>query len=160
MKPPNFLRMKVLAAVLLVIPLCATIVACADSPRIAITSADGATRTIVKVEIANTPSERELGLMYRQRLDADAGMIFVFPALDHLTFWMKNTEIPLDMIFVAANGKVLGIVENATPFSENSRSVEGESLYVLEVNGGFAKRHHLRAGDLLKFLGFVPKAAK
>jgi len=158
MKPLNFLRAKARVVAFVGVAMCATIAACADSPRVAITSADGATRTIVKVEIASTPSERELGLMYRQHLDEDTGMIFVFPALDHLTFWMKNTEIPLDMIFADSGGKILGVVENATPFTLDSRSVEGESLYVLEVNGGFAKRHQLRAGDRLKFLGFVPKA--
>lgn len=160
MRPLNFFRIKPHVAAFFGLALCATIAACADSPRVAIISSDGATLTTVKVEIANTPSERELGLMYRQHLDADAGMIFVFPALDHLTFWMKNTEIPLDMIFADADGKILGVVENATPFTESSRSVEGESLYVLEVNGGFAKRHRVRAGDRLKFQGFVAKAAE
>jgi uncharacterized membrane protein (UPF0127 family) len=156
----NLFRLKLLAAVFLVAALCATIAACADSPRVVITSADGATRTIVKVEIAKTPSERELGLMYRQHLDENAGMIFVFPALDHLTFWMKNTEIPLDMIFADGDGKILGVVENATPYTENSRSVEGDSLYVLEVNGGFAKHYQVRAGDRLEFIGFIAKAAE
>ncbi|HLW71673.1 MAG TPA: DUF192 domain-containing protein [Candidatus Binataceae bacterium] len=156
----NWLRLKLLGAAFFGVVVCATIAACADSPRVAIVSSDGAIRTVVNVEIANTPSERELGLMYRQHLDADAGLLFVFPAVDHLTFWMKNTEIPLDMIFADGDGKILGVVENATPYTENSRSVEGDSLYVLEVNGGFAKRYHLRVGDRLKFMSFVPKAAE
>ncbi len=98
--------------------------------------------------------------MYRQHLDANAGMIFVFPHPEHQTFWMKNTEIPLDMIFADENGKVLGIVENAAPFTETSRAVDGDSLYVLEVNGGFAERHHLAAGDIMKFSGFAPHTAQ
>jgi hypothetical protein len=159
MKPLKSLRVKLMIAAFFGVALCATIAACADSPRVAIKAADGATRAVVNLEIANTPSARELGLMYRQHLDENAGMIFVFPAPDHLTFWMKNTEIPLDMIFADANGKILGIVASATPFSESSRSVEGESLYVLEVNGGFAKRHQVNAGDRLEFTGFAPKAS-
>ncbi len=120
--------------------------ACANDPRVLIEAPDGKRLASIKVEIADTPSERELGLMYRQHLDENAGMIFIFPSASHLTFWMKNTEIPLDMIFADANGKIVGIVENATPFSEESLGVDGDSLYVLETNGGFAKRHHLQCG--------------
>ncbi|MGH7840500.1 MAG: DUF192 domain-containing protein [Candidatus Binataceae bacterium] len=160
MKPPIFLRAKLLAASVFALALCATFAACADSPRVAIIAAAGATRAIVNVEIANTPSARELGLMYRQHLDEHAGMIFVFPSPDHLTFWMKNTDIPLDMIFADSAGRILGIVESATPFSESPRGVDGESLYVLEVNGGFAKRHRLHTGDRLNFRGFAPHASE
>jgi uncharacterized membrane protein (UPF0127 family) len=112
------------------------------------------------VEIAKTPAARELGLMYRNHLDENAGMIFVFPSASHLSFWMKNTEIPLDMLFADSRGKIVGIVENAAPFSEESLGVDGDSLYVLEVNGGFAQRHQIKAGDVLRFVGFTPQASK
>lgn len=114
-------------------------------------------RAVVKVEIADTTAARELGLMYRNHLAEDAGMIFVFPAPDRLSFWMKNTEIPLDMIFADASGKIVGIVENAVPYSEKPLGVDTASLYVLEVNGGFALRHNVTPGDTLKFRGFVPQ---
>jgi len=140
--------------------LSATITACADEPRVALNAPDGSSRAVVKLEVANTPSSRELGLMYRKHLDEDAGMIFVFPTAAHQSFWMKNTIIPLDMIFADEHGKVLGIVETAEPFSERPLSVDGDSLYVLEVNGGFSRRHHLKAGDQMKFLGFVPSAGE
>ena len=85
-------------------------------------------------------------------------MLFVFKQPQQLTFWMKNTEIPLDMIFAGADGTVAGIVANAEPFSERQLSVAGDSQYVLEVNGGFAQRHGIRSGDRLQFLGLTPGA--
>ncbi len=133
--------------------------ACAQGPRIEIVGADGAPRTAVTVEIADTAATREYGLMFRKHLDQDAGMIFVFKAPQHLEFWMKNTVIPLDMIFADSTGKIVGVVRKAEPFSEAIDSVEPDSQYVLEVNGGFCERHGVKAGDTLRFVGFVPKAA-
>jgi uncharacterized membrane protein (UPF0127 family) len=96
--------------------------------------------------------------MYRQRLGQDAGMLFVFKQPRHLVFWMKNTEIPLDMIFADADGRVAGIVANAEPFSEQPLSVAGDSQYVLEVNGGFARRHGIKPGDRMLFVDLTPMA--
>lgn len=132
--------------------------ACAQEPRTTITAPDSTTRAVVRVEVADTGVKRETGLMYRKHLDEDAGMIFVFTKPEHQTFWMKNTEIPLDMIFAGASGRIIGIAENAVPFSERMVSVAGDSQYVLEVNGGFCKRHGVRSGDALKFSGFVAQA--
>jgi uncharacterized protein len=133
--------------------------ACAQSPRIEIVAPGGAARTTVSVEIADRPATREYGLMYRRHLDPDAGMIFVFSTPQHLTFWMKNTIIPLDMIFADSSGKIVGIVRNAEPFSESIDGVDGISQYVLEVNGGFCDRLGVQPGDTLRFIGFVPRAA-
>jgi uncharacterized membrane protein (UPF0127 family) len=132
---------------------------CAQGPRIEIVGADGAPRTTVTAEIADTATSREYGLMFRKQLDKDAGMIFVFKAPEHQTFWMKNTIIPLDMIFADSTGKIIGMVHNAAPFSEAIDAVDGDSQYVLEVNGGFCDRHGIKAGDILRFVGFVPQAA-
>ena len=107
----------------------------------------------VSVEIANTPERRGLGLMYRKELGAEAGMLFVFDEPDHLTFWMKNTVLPLDMIFIREDRHVLGIVKNAVPFTTTSRGVPGESRYVLEVNAGFSDRHGVATGDAVSFEG-------
>lgn len=85
-------------------------------------------------------------------------MLFVFKQQQHLTFWMKNTEIPLDMIFAAPDGTVTGIIGNAEPFSERQLSVAGDSQYVLEVNAGFARRHGVKAGDKLAFISLRPDA--
>lgn len=133
--------------------------ACAQGPRIEIVGPGGARRVVVSVEIADTAATREYGLMYRKQLDENAGMIFVFKDSQHLEFWMKNTVIPLDMIFADSSGKIIGIVRKAVPFSEGIDSVDGDSQYVLEVNGGFCDRHGVKAGDTLRFQGFAPKAA-
>jgi uncharacterized membrane protein (UPF0127 family) len=107
----------------------------------------------VSVEIANTPDQRSLGLMYRKELGAEAGMLFVFDEPDHLMFWMKNTVLPLDMIFIRDDRHVLGVVKNAVPYTTTSRGVPGESRYVLEVNAGFSDRHGIADGDAVSFEG-------
>jgi uncharacterized protein len=133
--------------------------ACAQGPRIEIVGADGGPRVDLAVEVADTAASREYGLMYRKHLDEDDGMIFVFKVPEHQTFWMKNTVIPLDMIFADSTGKIVGVVRNAEPFSEAIDAVDGDSQYVLEVNGGFCDRHGVKAGDSLRFEGFAPRAA-
>lgn len=127
--------------------------ACAKdgSPRVVLHTRGG--DLSVPVEIAGTPERRALGLMYRKELAADAGMLFVFEAADHLTFWMKNTVLPLDMIFITDDRRVLGIVKDAVPFTTTSRGVDGKSRYVLEVNAGFSERHGVRDGDTVTLEG-------
>ncbi len=131
----------------------------ATTGQVAITGQGGRDLVVVNVEVAATNAKRELGLMYRRHLDEAAGMIFLFKQPQHLTFWMKNTLIPLDMIFADSDGRIVGIVENAAPLSESMDAVDGDSQYVLEVNGGFCKRHGIIAGDRLRFIGFVPNAS-
>ena len=109
----------------------------------------------VRVEVARTPTQRERGLMYRERLDEDAGMVFVFDEDDDHTFWMKNTAIPLDMIFITRDLVVAGVVENAEPFSLTTRSCGRPSRYVLEVNGGFARKHGIVPGTRVRFVGIL-----
>jgi uncharacterized membrane protein (UPF0127 family) len=127
-------------------------------PEVAIVTPKGKQLALVKVELAQTEGQREFGLMYRTHLPEDAGMLFVFSKPQHLTFWMKHTEIPLDMIFADSSGRIVGIVANAKPYSERPLGVVGEAQYVLEVNGGFALRHGIAQGDRLRFIGFTPKA--
>jgi len=157
---------KILPTVILIAPIAVAITvmavfaACAqEQPKVAITGQDGRDLIVVNVEVAATNAKRELGLMYRRHLDEQAGMIFLFKQPQHLTFWMKNTLIPLDMIFADPDGRIVGIVENAAPLSESIDAVDGDSQYVLEVNGGFCKRHGVIAGDRLRFIGFVPNAS-
>lgn len=104
-----------------------------------------------RVELARTPSEHERGLMYRSRMDADAGMLFLFDRLSPLTFWMKNTLIPLDMVFLDGDRKIVGIVENAEPQTLTSRHVDAPAQYVLEINGGLAARLGIRPGTTVEF---------
>ena len=133
--------------------------ACQGQPQVTIISRDGR-ETAFQVEVADTPAKREMGLQYRRDLAPDRGMIFLFPQEEQLSFWMKNTPIALDMIFISADRKVVGIVENATPFSLDSRSVSGKSQYVLEINGGLSRRYGFQAGDNVRFEGFAPRAGK
>jgi len=105
----------------------------------------------VTVEIANTDELRRRGLMYRQNLAPDAGMLFLFPMDEVHQFWMKNTLIPLDMIFIRKDGTVAGVVENAEPKTLDGRSVGKESRHVLEVNGGFAKLHGIGEGTRVSY---------
>lgn len=100
----------------------------------------------VTVEIADSPPERSKGLMNRQSLEHDHGMIFIFPGDDTQSFWMKNTLIPLDMIFVNSALEVVGVVANAEPLTLTARTVGIPSAYVVEVNGGFAAANGIGAG--------------
>ena len=110
----------------------------------------------VQVELARADAERRQGLMFRWSLAPDHGMLFIWAGAKPRTFWMKNTRVPLDMIFITADKKILGLVENAEPYTETPRSAPGESQYVLEVAGGQAKAHGLAPGDGVYFFGFEP----
>jgi uncharacterized membrane protein (UPF0127 family) len=107
----------------------------------------------VQLEVANTPADRERGLMYRRSLPENGGMLFIFPEETDLSFWMKNTLIPLDMLFIARDGRIVGIHPDAVPLSLAPISVGAPSAYVLEVNGGWAARHGVRAGDQVELHG-------
>lgn len=108
----------------------------------------------VSVEVAHTEPLRRRGLMYRRHLARDAGMLFVFPRAERQSFWMRNTFLRLDMIFVD-DGRVVGIVEDAAPLTEEERAVEQESKYVLEVHAGFAREHGLALGTPVRFANVV-----
>jgi uncharacterized membrane protein (UPF0127 family) len=105
----------------------------------------------LRVEIASTDRQRELGLMFREQLGEDEGMLFLFEEERRNSFWMRNTLIPLDMLFIAADWTVIGVVENATPLTDDPRRVPGLSQYVLEVNAGFAAKHGLGAGTKVRY---------
>jgi len=115
----------------------------------------GAGRPVsVRVEVARAEPERTRGLMFRRHLDPDAGMIFLFERMEHQSFWMENTLIPLDMIFIADAMTVVGVVEDTTPRTRDAREVDGDSRYVLEVNAGFAREHGIGPGTRVTFVGF------
>ncbi len=132
---------------------------CGAEPRVVISTREGR-EFVFQVEVADTPAKRELGLQYRRELAADRGMIFLFPAPSVQSFWMKNTPLPLDMIFIASDRKIVGIVEQTVPFSLDSRSVGRPSQFVLEINGGLAKGHGIKAGDAVRFEGIAPESVK
>ena len=127
-------------------------VSLADAPpamkrsRVGITTHDGS-KLAVAVELATNDDERSLGLMNRKELPADDGMLFIFDQDRDQTFWMHNTLIPLDMVFIAADGTIVGIVRSAKPQTDTPRSVKKPSRYVLEVNGGWTQAKGVHTGD-------------
>lgn len=100
-----------------------------------------------RIELARTPEEQEQGLMYRHFLPEDAGMLFEFDHAARVAFWMKNTFIPLDMLFIAANGRISDIHERAVPMSLEPISARGPVVAVLELNGGRVRKLGIRRGD-------------
>lgn len=98
--------------------------------------------------------------MFREHMDEDAGMLFLFDKMEVQSFWMKNTRLPLDMLFLDESGTIVGIVENAEPLSLTSRSVGLPSRYVLELNGGTSRRLGIEAGQKARFLGVPGHPAK
>ena len=132
---------------------------CGAEPKVVIATREGR-ETVFQVEVADTPAKRELGLQYRKELAPDRGMIFLFPAPSVQSFWMKNTPLPLDMIFIGGDRKIAGIVEQTVPFSLESRFVGAPSQFVLEINGGLSKRLGIRAGDPVRFEGIALQGVK
>lgn len=115
----------------------------------------------VTVEVVATQAKIMKGLMYREHMPLDSGMLFLMQAMepeetDH-AFWMENTLIPLDMIFINKAMTVVGIVENAEPKTKTLRRVGKPSFYVLEVNGGWTATKGIKAGAKVRFEG-VPTA--
>jgi len=108
----------------------------------------------ISVEIADTPEERAAGLMHREFLAEDMGMLFVFEEQKEQSFWMKNTLMPLDMIFVDENFEIVDVKENVQPCEADpcpSYHSNAPAKYVIEVNGGFAEKNVILVGQLVSF---------
>ena len=102
------------------------------------------------LEIADDENERAKGLMFRRSLEENSGMLFIFQDDSVRSFWMKNTYIPLDMIFVDSNKKVVGILKNVPPLTEDPRSVGKPSRYVVELAAGETDRLGIGEGSVLE----------
>ncbi|MFZ4606285.1 MAG: DUF192 domain-containing protein [Caulobacter sp.] len=100
-----------------------------------------------KVEIADSDAEREQGLMYRTTLPADGGMLFIWDRAAPRAFWMRNTYIPLDILYIGANGRIISIAANAQPFDETPIPSRGDAKAVLELAGGRAAQLGIDLGD-------------
>ncbi len=107
---------------------------------------DGKTHRF-SIEIARTPEQSQQGLMFRTRMAADAGMLFLYKPAQQVSMWMYQTLIPLDMLFIAGDGRVVNIHERAVPGSTESISSAGPVRAVLELNGGTVARLKLKPGD-------------
>ena len=116
----------------------------AERSALVVTGAGGAHE--FTVELADDDRERATGLMYRRSMPRDAGMLFDFEEETSVSFWMANTYIPLDMIFIRADGTIKSIVERTTPLSRRSVPEDGVR-YVLEINGGLSDELGIRPGD-------------
>ena len=111
------------------------------------------------VEVADTPEEQAQGLMFREDMAASAGMLFVFPQPKRARFWMKNTLIPLDMIFADAAGRVTAVHANAVPKDETPIDGGAGVTFVLEINGGLAARMGLAPGSELRHAALTQETA-
>lgn len=99
----------------------------------------------LRVEVANTPLKRSIGLMYRENLDEDAGMLFVFPDSKNQSFWMKDTHIPLSIAYITEDGVITNI-EEMNPLSLDSVKSKGACKYALEVNKGWFDKFGISPG--------------
>ena len=105
---------------------------------------------VFSVEVMRTEAEREQGLMFRKSMAQDHGMLFDFETDQPLMFWMKNTYIPLDMVFIGSDGRVVSIARNAKPMDETVIPSKGPAAGVLELNAGAADKIGLKIGDAAK----------
>lgn len=118
------------------------------------TAASGAHR--ITVELATDNLQREQGLMYRPSLGRDAGMLFLYPTAQPVQMWMKNTLIPLDMLFIQGDGTIVNIHERAVPQSLETLGSAGMVRGVLELNGGTVARYGIKPGDHVTGEGLGP----
>lgn len=130
-----------------------------ESEPLSITSPKGVTHKF-SVELALTPPQLEFGLMYRDKMAADHGMLFDFGTLRPVMMWMKNTKLSLDMLFLDQTGVVTHIQENAVPYSEAIISSGGPVAYVIELNAGIVKKLGLAVGDKVTSATISKKSAK
>lgn len=113
----------------------------------------GKASAVFSLEVAATPEQRQQGLMFRKELATRHGMIFLFPAEKTQSFWMKNTYISLDMIFLDKNLKVVGILQHVPVLNESGRGVPAQSQFVIEVAAGTVEREGITEGAVARFEG-------
>lgn len=124
-----------------------------DTASLSIETAAGETHDF-QVEIAETNEQRAQGLMFRREMAADAGMLFLFGGSEVRAMWMKNTLIPLDMLFIDETGKIVRIAERTVPYSERAITSGGPVSAVLELNAGTASRLVIKPGDRVRHPAF------
>lgn len=107
---------------------------------------DGSPEETIDIEIADTDAAQSRGLMFRQELGYNRGMLFIFENPSTGGFWMKNTPLPLDIMFVDTDSTIINIARRTTPFSEENIYPDRPRLYVVEVRGGFSAMHGIEAG--------------
>lgn len=157
-----FKFVKIFLAILLIVS-CSKQDETAQKTNMIITTTNGDVKYVV--EEAQTPDELQKGLMFRDSVPENGGMIFDLTNVQNVAMWMKNTKIPLDMIFLDTDGTINWIFENATPLSEDYIIPPVAPAAVIEVNGGDIQKHGIKIGDIVKhkflnnFSEQVPEAA-
>ncbi|WP_067150478.1 DUF192 domain-containing protein [Pseudotamlana agarivorans] len=119
--------------------------------ELTIFSTENTPKTTLDIEIADTDFDIQTGLMYRNSMQKNQGMLFVFDDEQERFFYMKNTKIPLDLVYIAANKKIVSFQENAKPFDESSLPSNVPAQFVLEINAGLVNIWNLKIGDSIQF---------
>jgi uncharacterized membrane protein (UPF0127 family) len=119
--------------------------------QVVFSSQTGARLSEIAVEIADRDESRTQGLMGRTMLQEDRGMLFLFDDSEPRSFWMANTPLPLDIIFVGPDYRIVKIHRSTSPFSEESLESGAAARYVVEVNGGYCARHGVSEGDRIEW---------
>lgn len=115
-------------------------------------SKEGKVLSNIDIELADNNFKRMQGLMYRKEMAENQGMLFIFEIEDYQSFWMKNTILPLDIIFVNVNKEIVKIHKNTTPFSEQSYPSIKPAIYVVEVNAGYTDKYGIKEGDKISWV--------
>ena len=110
----------------------------------------------IKVEVARTEKEKERGLMFRERMGKNEGMLFVYEREERLSFWMKNTRLPLSIAFIDKGGRIVDI-QDMEPFSLETHTSAHPATYALEMNRGWFAREGIKVGDFVKIPSTVHK---
>ena len=134
------------ALALMIVTLAGTPAGAFEPGSLAIEAKSGA-RHRFEIELATTPEDIERGLMFRDAMPLDRGMLFDFGEVQPATFWMKNTKLSLDMLFIAEDGRIVGIAPDAIPYSEDLIPSPEPVRAVLELNAGTAERLSIAVGD-------------
>jgi uncharacterized membrane protein (UPF0127 family) len=111
----------------------------------------------IRAEVAGTEQDRLRGLMFRDKLAENSGMIFLYPRPEASAMWMKNTRVALSVAFIDSNGRILNIAE-MEPYSEEAHASSGAASYALEMNRGWFRKQGIRPGDLVEGLKALPPA--
>lgn len=114
-------------------------------------SSEGKIVASISVEIADTPETRRRGLMWRTGIDDTVGMLFIFENVDYLSFWMRNTPTPLDIIFISEQGQIINIAADTVPMSTSGYTSQRPAKYVVEVMAGFCKRYGIVQGTQIQW---------
>ena len=125
---------------------------------LAFVQSSGDTLKTIDIEIADTNAERERGLMRRRSLGYNRGMLFIFDTVDDSGMWMKNTPLPLDIVFVSPDSQVINIVRRTTPFSEETITPTAPKKFVVEIRSGFANRFGLTDSTHVRWTRTQPQS--